>query len=135
MIKYCTKCLFPNTKPDLYFDEDGNLYTEDWDFSSTSASLKTLVDKVYYLRYGQPIDDLYFRIGALPKITMGHGILVKGYANNMDYPQVRRLGFDFRYTLADFRFEFIHSDLKEFSNAGLAVWIKSLNWQISVKLP
>jgi len=23
MIKYCTKCLFPNTKPDLFFDKDG----------------------------------------------------------------------------------------------------------------
>ena len=23
MIKYCTKCLYPNTKPDLWFDENG----------------------------------------------------------------------------------------------------------------
>ena len=24
MIKFCKKCLFPDTKPDLYFDEDGS---------------------------------------------------------------------------------------------------------------
>ena len=78
-----------------------------------------MIDKIYYIRYGQPFNDIYFRIGALEKVTMGYGILVRHYANNMDYPQIRRLGFDFRYTFSDFRLEFIHSDLKEFSNAGL----------------
>lgn len=103
----------------IYFDEDGNVYSKDWDFSSFESSFKTLIDKIYYIRYGQPFNDLYFRIGALEKVTMGHGILIRNYANNMDYPQVRRLGFDFRYTFSDFRLEFIHSDLKEFSNGGL----------------
>ncbi len=23
MIEYCTNCMYPNTKPDLYFNEDG----------------------------------------------------------------------------------------------------------------
>ena len=23
MIKYCTNCLYPNTKPDLWFDDNG----------------------------------------------------------------------------------------------------------------
>ena len=99
--------------------EDGNLYTEDWDFSSTSASLKTLIDKVYYLRYGQPIDDLYFRIGALPDVTLGQGILIKSYANNIDYPQIRRAGFDLMYQMSGFKFQFIHSDLKEINKPGL----------------
>jgi len=103
----------------IYFDEDGNVYSKDWDFSSFESSFKTLIDKIYYIRYGQPFNDLYFRIGSLEKVTMGHGILVRNYANNMDYPQVRRLGFDFRYTFSDFRLEFIHSDLKEFDNGGL----------------
>ena len=103
----------------LYFDEDGNLYREDWDFSSTSASLKTLIDKIYYLRYGQPVDDLYFRIGALPDVTLGQGILIKNYANNIDYPQIRRAGFDFRYQMSGFKLQVIHSDLKEIQKPGL----------------
>ena len=67
---------------DLYFylDEDGSLYEENWNFSSTENSLKTLIDKIYYLRWAQPFDDLYFRIGALPDISLGHGILVKNYS-------------------------------------------------------
>ena len=103
----------------LYFDEDGNLYKEDWDFSSTSASLKTIVDKIYYLRYGQPIDNLYFRVGSLPNVTLGQGILIKNYANNIDYPQIRRAGFDLRYQFSDFKIQFIHSDLKEIQKPGL----------------
>ena len=103
----------------LYFDEEGKLYTEDWNFSSTSASIKTIVDKVYYFRYGQPFDDLYFRIGALPDVTLGQGILIKNYANNIDYPQIRRAGFDLRYQMSGFKFQFIHSDLKEIKKPGL----------------
>ena len=103
----------------FYFDEDGNVYDRDWDFSTPEASLKTMLDKIYYIRYGMPIDKTYFRIGVLPKRTMGHGILVNNYANDIDYPQTRRIGFDFRYTFSGFRFEILHSNLKEFSHAGL----------------
>ena len=87
----------------LYFDEDGNLYRENWDFTSPRASFKTIVDKIYYFRYGQPFDDLYFRIGALPKVTLGYGILINDYANNIDYPQIRRSGIDLRYQVSGFK--------------------------------
>jgi len=103
----------------LYFDENGELYGENWDFSSSEASFKTIVDKIKYFRYGQPFDNLYFRIGSIPSATMGFGILAKGYSNNIDYPQSRRVGFDFRYSFSDFRLEFIHSDFKEFSSPSL----------------
>jgi len=104
----------------IYFDEEGNLYSRNWDFSSGSSSIKTIIDKIYYIRYGRPYDDLYFRIGALPNITMGHGILVNRYANNMDYPQVRRLGFNLKYLFpGNIKIEFVHNNLKEFGDAGL----------------
>ena len=104
----------------IYFDEKGNFYSRNWDFSSGSSSIKTILDKIYYIRYGIPSDDLYFRIGSLPNITMGHGILVNRYANNMDYPQVRRLGFNLKYLFpGDIKIEFVHNNLKEFGDAGL----------------
>ena len=34
----------------FYFDQDGNLYDENWNFSSSKDVYKTLVDKIYYLR-------------------------------------------------------------------------------------
>ena len=96
----------------LYFDENGELYGENWDFSTSESTFKTLIDKIKYFRYGQPIDDVYFRIGSLPNVTFGYGIMVGNYSNSMDYPQSRRVGFDFRYSFSDFRLEIIHSDLK-----------------------
>ena len=103
----------------LYFDENGELYGENWDFSSSESSLKTLIDKIKYFRYGQPIDNVYFRIGSLPDVTFGYGILVGGYSNSMDYPQSRRVGFDFRYTFSKFKLEMVHSDLKEIGSPSL----------------
>ena len=37
----------------------------------------------------------------------------------MDYPRVRRAGFNFKYKFQNFRLQFIHSDLKEFKEPGV----------------
>jgi hypothetical protein len=96
----------------LYIDADGNIYKENWDFSSAEASYRTLLDKIYYLRYGQPNDNMYFRFGALPSATLGQGILVNNYSNIIEYPEVRRLGFDFKAHVSGIGIEFIQSDFK-----------------------
>ena len=82
---------------DLYFyiDDEGNFYDKSWDFSDGKA-LETLLDKVYFLRYNQPSDKFYFRIGGMPSVTLGYGILVNNYSNTVEYPNVRRLGLDLR---------------------------------------
>lgn len=96
----------------FYFDENGNLYNENWDFSSSERSFKTLVDKIYYIRWGQEDDPLYFRIGALPTITLGHGSLVNSYSNVTDYPRIRRNGFNLKKQFNNYNLEVIHSNLK-----------------------
>ena len=122
----------------FYFDQDGNLYEENWNFSSTKDAYKTLVDKIYYLRWGLPYDDIYFRIGSLPNITLGNGSLVNGYSNVMDYPRVRRTGFNFKYKFQNFRLQFVHSDLKELKEPGLIAiggtfeYIKNLDFSFNV---
>ena len=59
----------------LYFNDEG-MYWESWDFSTGGAAYRSIIDKIYYLRWGQPSDDLYFMAGALPSATLGQGILV-----------------------------------------------------------
>ena len=122
----------------FYFDEEGKLYDKNWNFSSGKDTYKTLVDKIYYLRWGLPYDDMFFRIGALPNITLGNGSLVNGYSNVMDYPRVRRAGFNFKYKFNNFRLQFVHSDLKELEEPGVIglqgtfEYIKNLDFNFNI---
>ena len=79
----------------VYFDAKGNIHSDEWDFSSSNAIKNTLIDKIYYIRYGFPGDPLYGRIGALDDVDLGYGILVNDYSNTMLYPQDRKVGFNF----------------------------------------
>ncbi|NOZ03444.1 MAG: hypothetical protein GXO92_02425 [FCB group bacterium] len=78
----------------LYIDQDGNIHKDEWDFSSPSAIKNTLIDKIYYVRFGYRTDPVYFKIGALDRVSLGYGILVNGYANTVLYPQVRKVGLE-----------------------------------------
>ena len=95
----------------LYFNDDG-MYWKSWDFSSGFAAYRTIIDKIYYLRWGNPGDDLYILAGAIPSATLGQGILVNNYANIMEYPQVRQIGFNLQAKIADVAIELIHSNIK-----------------------
>jgi len=103
----------------FYFDDEGNLHRDNWDFSNSENSFKTIVDKIYYIRWGTPIDDFYFRFGALPKISLGYGSLVNNYSNVTDFPNYRRKGFTFNYKFSKILLKFVHSDFKEFKSPSL----------------
>ena len=95
----------------LYFNDEG-LYWETWDFSNGGVAYQTIIDKIYFLRWGQPGDNLYFIAGALPSVTLGPGILVNNYANIMEYPQVRQIGINFQSKISKIGIEIIHSNFK-----------------------
>ena len=95
----------------LYFNDEG-MYWESWNFSSGGSAYRTIIDKIYYIRWGHPEDNLYFMAGALPSVTLGEGILVYNYANIMEYPQVRQIGLNLQAKVAGIDIELIHSNLK-----------------------
>ena len=80
----------------FYFDQDGNVHQDEWDFSSTENIKNTIIDKIYYVRYGFKSDPLYFKIGSLDRVDLGYGILVNSYSNAIQYPQVRKVGLDYK---------------------------------------
>ncbi len=96
----------------LYIDSDGNIYQNSWDFSDGTAIARTILDKVLYVRWAQPGDPFYFRAGALPYATLGHGILVNRYSNMIDYPSFRRIGLDLKAKFSTLQLEYIQSDFK-----------------------
>jgi len=104
----------------LYFNDDG-MYLKSWDFSSGGSAYRTIIDKIYYLRWGQPGNNLYFMVGALPSVTLGQGILVNNYANIMEYPQVRQIGLNLRANIAGVGVEVIHSNFKSDAPGVLGV--------------
>ena len=96
----------------LYFNDQG-IYKGNWDFQDGETSYKTIVDKIYYIRWGQPGEPLYFRVGALNQISLGNGILVKNYSNTMQYPEIRRIGLDYRMQIGNrINLDVVHSDFK-----------------------
>ena len=101
----------------FYFDAEGNIHSDEWDFSSGNAIKNTLIDKIYYIRYGFPGSPTYAKIGALDRVDLGYGILVSGYANNMLYPQDRKIGLSFEKNSKSSNIEIFINDFKE--NIGL----------------
>ena len=75
----------------IYLDENGKIFSENWDFTNTESSFESLMDKIYYVRWGNKYDDFYFRAGALESISIGYGALVDRYSNAMEYPQIKKL--------------------------------------------
>ncbi|MFQ6614674.1 MAG: hypothetical protein ACE5D1_07515 [Fidelibacterota bacterium] len=97
----------------FYIDGEGNLHKDEWDFSDGTAIKNTLLDKIYYIRWGQPGDKLYFKIGALDRVSLGYGILVNGYSNTLLYPDVRKTGLDFGARIQRFAITGFVNDFKE----------------------
>ncbi len=51
-------------------------YGEAWDSASTWLRL------IRYIRYAQPYDPFYFRLGEFDYLTIGHGSIMSGYSNH-----------------------------------------------------
>ncbi|HIB29953.1 MAG TPA: hypothetical protein EYO24_05495 [Candidatus Marinimicrobia bacterium] len=101
----------------FYIDADGNIHKDEWDFSDGEAIKNTLIDKIYYIRFGFPNDPLYFKVGSLDYVKLGYGILVNGYSNAIEYPQVRKVGLGFSVKRNLFSVQGFVNDFKE--NLGL----------------
>ena len=50
--------------------------------------------KIRYVQYGEQRDPFYFKLGNLNNITLGHGTIMRNYANDSDFPAIRRVGLN-----------------------------------------
>jgi len=97
----------------LYFDADGNIRKEDWDGS------EDIVDKLYYVRWGQSGDPFYIRVGSLEPITLGYGLMMRRYQNAIEWPSVRRVGMHSEVHAANIMVETVVGNFKEIESPGL----------------
>ncbi len=116
---------FPITYTDNLFDgtqwyrPEGN---NEWSFGSDKDwqddPLDALADlgtdvalKIRYLEFNERGDPLFLKVGNLSNFTIGQGLLMRNYANDIDFPVVRRIGFNLGFDLERWGFEGMVNDL------------------------
>ncbi|MFA4839325.1 MAG: FecR domain-containing protein [Candidatus Neomarinimicrobiota bacterium] len=97
----------------IYMDEQGNIRKEEWD------EVTDYLDKVYYVRWAQQGDPFFARVGALDNVTLGYGILMNGYFNTTEYPQVRKVGVHTGMQFDKLGWEAFIANVKEITGPGL----------------
>ncbi|GAB1484441.1 hypothetical protein MASR2M78_32590 [Treponema sp.] len=89
--------------------------SEYWANDRKKAALDALSDlslKIRYIEYGDRYNDpFYFNIGNLSTMTLGHGILMRNFANDADFPSFRRVGINAGFDASSWGAELVVNDL------------------------
>ncbi len=99
--------------PGDYYRPAGN---DEWNFGVSASAwdpldaFNDLVLKIKYIEYGKQRDPFYFKAGNLDDITIGHGVIMRDYANDADFPAVRRVGLNLGLDLGGFGMEAMMDD-------------------------
>ncbi|TVQ24157.1 MAG: hypothetical protein EA383_11835 [Spirochaetaceae bacterium] len=88
--------------------------------------LRDLALKIRYLEFGEQRDPFFLKLGNLDNLTLGHGILMRNYANDSDFPAVRRLGFNLGLDGGGSGIELLANDLTEPSIFGARLFVRPL---------
>ncbi len=108
--------------PDDWYHPNGN---DEWSFGTDKgwkdhpldAGLDALSDlalKIKYFEFGKQLEDPFFvKVGTLDDLTLGHGLIMRNYANNTEFPAIRRVGFNLGVDGKGAGFEAIVNDLAD----------------------
>lgn len=100
---------------------------QDWENDPVTAALDVWNDvslKIRSLEFGERGDNFFLKLGSLDNFTVGQGLLMRNYANDADFPAVRRLGFNLGIDGAKFGFESLVNDLRDPTIYGGRIYIK-----------
>lgn len=79
-------------------NDEWSFGSEYWSSDPVRASGDLLADlalKIRFVEYGDRyVDPWYLNVGNLNSMTLGHGVLMRNYANDSDFPAVRRVGIN-----------------------------------------
>lgn len=87
---------------------------QDWSGDPLVALQDVLNDvllKIRFIGYGHKRDPFFLAVGSMNDITLGHGLIMNNYANDSDFPVVRRVGIDVGLNFNHFGFQGIANDL------------------------
>jgi len=104
--------------PEDWYHPEGN---NEWSFGTDQDgyedmaldALSDLFLKIRYVEWGEQRDPFFFKVGNLSNMTLGHGILMKDFANDADFPSIRRVGLNLGVDNGGFGFETVVNDLAD----------------------
>ncbi len=82
-------------------------------------SLQSIAGKIYYIQYGIPGKDIFvFKISPIEDYTLGYGLILLRYSNNLFFPEIRKLGLRFSFSYKGFELQGILGDISTYSVLG-----------------
>ncbi|MEI8093018.1 MAG: FecR family protein [Spirochaetales bacterium] len=103
--------------PDDWYKPAGN---SEWSFGTDQTgwlnigldAVSDLVLKIRFLELGrQGVDPFYLKIGNLNTMSIGHGTVMSHFANDQEFPSVRKVGLNAGVTLGPIGLEGVADDL------------------------
>jgi len=96
---------------------------QDNDIDVYNDMFQDIALKIRYLEYGNPdFDSFYLKLGNLKTMTIGHGLLMYRYANDADFPAVRKVGINFGFLGKKGGIEGVVDDLGEADIRGIRLY-------------
>lgn len=81
--------------------------------------LKDTMLKIRYVEYGnQGWDPFYLKVGNLNDMSIGHGAIMSEFANDADFPAIRKIGLNMGFDLGVLGMEFVGDNLADPSIMG-----------------
>ncbi|HVO38025.1 MAG TPA: hypothetical protein VMV03_03255 [Spirochaetia bacterium] len=87
---------------------------------------RDLILKIKYIEYGRQRDPFFFKAGNLEDITIGHGLIMRNYANDADFPAVRRIGLNVGADLSGGGFEAMVNDAADPDVVGGRLYVRPI---------
>ncbi len=103
----------------ILYNDEGGIREDDWDTWEDWAQI------IYYIRWAHKGDPLYIRAGALADTTLGHGIIVGHYNNQLDINK-RKIGLVFDVNMDSWGIETMTNDVLKARVMGVRGYLRPL---------
>ncbi len=117
-----------------YYKPEGN---DEWSFGTDQKNnfedvvldiLKDTMLKIKYVEYGnQGWDPFYLKVGNLSNMSIGHGTVMNKYANDSEFPAIRKIGLNTGFALGKIGMEFVSDNLADPSIVGSRFFINPIS--------
>lgn len=82
----------PEGNDEWSFGTDYDWESDPW--GGVQDVVSDLFLKIRYVQWGEQRDKFFLKVGNLNNMTIGHGLLMYNFANDADFPTVRRVGLN-----------------------------------------